>query len=186
MAQNRSKAYLKKLFRDFIHKYESLGWHQIDAAKELGITRSHLNKVINNRTDPSLSLIEDIENFTYGDRKSMTKDLDNIIIDTSHVSKELSEFTKYYWDEISSAMKNLQEEQSFKIFMLFFLNFHTEPSSEDIFDSISIEEIQQKMNCSAEEVSIALDELIDKGYLLYEQDEEGYVKSFTFVEKPGR
>ena len=184
MTQKRSKTYLKKLFRDFTYKYKSLNLRQSDVAEILHITRSHLNKVINNRTNPSLSLIEDIENFTYGGRKSMAEDLDNIIIDTSNVPKALSEFTNYYWNEISSAMRNLQEEQSFKIFMLFFDNFHLEPSSKEIFNSISIEELQEKLNCSAEEITIALDELIDKGYLLVEEDEEGYVKTFTFVEKP--
>ena len=39
---------------------------QQEAADELEITRSHLNKVINKRTTPSLKLIQDMENFCYG------------------------------------------------------------------------------------------------------------------------
>ena len=36
------------------------------AAEELGITRSHLNKVLNKKTSPSLQLIQKLEEQCYG------------------------------------------------------------------------------------------------------------------------
>lgn len=56
---------LNKLFTDFKQKLKNVGMSQQEAADELKITRSHLNKVINKRTAPSLKLIKDIENFCY-------------------------------------------------------------------------------------------------------------------------
>lgn len=57
---------LNKLFTDFKQKLKNLGMSQQEAANELEITRSHLNKVINKRTTPSLKLIQGMENFCYG------------------------------------------------------------------------------------------------------------------------
>ena len=56
---------LNKLFLDFKQKLKNVGMSQQEAADELKITRSHLNKVINKRTTPSLKLIKDMENFCY-------------------------------------------------------------------------------------------------------------------------
>ena len=56
---------LNKLFLDFKQKLKNIGMSQLEAANELKITRSHLNKVINKRTTPSLKLIKDMENFCY-------------------------------------------------------------------------------------------------------------------------
>ena len=56
---------LNKLFFDFKQKLKNVGMSQQEAADELKITRSHLNKVINKRTTPSLKLIKDMENFCY-------------------------------------------------------------------------------------------------------------------------
>lgn len=56
---------LNKLFLDFKQKLKKIGMSQQEAADELKITRSHLNKVINKRTTPSLKLIKDMENFCY-------------------------------------------------------------------------------------------------------------------------
>ena len=56
---------LNKLFFDFKQKLKKIGMSQQEAADELKITRSHLNKVINKRTTPSLKLIRDMENFCY-------------------------------------------------------------------------------------------------------------------------
>ena len=56
---------LNKLFLDFKQKLKKIGMSQQEAADELKITRSHLNKVINKRTAPSLKLIKDMENFCY-------------------------------------------------------------------------------------------------------------------------
>lgn len=56
---------LNKLFFDFKQKLKKIGMSQQEAADELKITRSHLNKVINKRTTPSLKLIKDMENFCY-------------------------------------------------------------------------------------------------------------------------
>lgn len=56
---------LNKLFFDFKQKLKNIGMSQQEAADELKITRSHLNKVINKRTAPSLKLIKDMENFCY-------------------------------------------------------------------------------------------------------------------------
>lgn len=57
---------LNKLFIDFKKKLKDAGMSQQEAADRLEITRSHLNKVINKRTTPSLKLIQDMENFCYG------------------------------------------------------------------------------------------------------------------------
>ena len=56
---------LNKLFFDFKQKLKKIGMSQQEAADELKITRSHLNKVINKRTTPSLKLIKEMENFCY-------------------------------------------------------------------------------------------------------------------------
>ena len=56
---------LNKLFFDFKQKLKNIGMNQQEAADELKITRSHLNKVINKRTMPSLRLIKDMEEFCY-------------------------------------------------------------------------------------------------------------------------
>lgn len=56
---------LNKLFLDFKQKLKNVGMSQQEAADELKITRSHLNKVINKRTTPSLKLIKDMENFCH-------------------------------------------------------------------------------------------------------------------------
>ncbi len=56
---------LNKLFIDFKKKLKDIGMSQQEAADILEITRSHLNKVINRRTTPSIKLIQDMENFCY-------------------------------------------------------------------------------------------------------------------------
>ena len=63
----QSQETLDNLFRDFKQKLENIGMNQNDAAEQLHITRSHLNKVINKRTDPSLKLIQEMERFVYGE-----------------------------------------------------------------------------------------------------------------------
>lgn len=62
----QSAEILDKLFFDFKKKIKNLGMNQQEAAEQLNITRSHLNKVINRRTAPSLKLIQDMEIFCYG------------------------------------------------------------------------------------------------------------------------
>ena len=57
---------LDQLFLDFKKKIDDLGMNQQEAAEQLNVTRSHLNKVINKRTTPSLKLIQDMEIFCYG------------------------------------------------------------------------------------------------------------------------
>ena len=59
--------YLNQLFTDFYEKLDKQGINQSEAAEQLGITRSHLNKVINKKTDPSLKLIQNLERFCYGE-----------------------------------------------------------------------------------------------------------------------
>lgn len=63
----QSQETLNNLFRDFKKKLENIGMNQGEAAEQLHITRSHLNKVINKRTDPSLKLIQEMERFVYGE-----------------------------------------------------------------------------------------------------------------------
>mgnify|MGYP002626239606 CR=1 FL=1 len=63
----QSQETLDNLFRDFKKKLENIGMNQSEAAEQLHITRSHLNKVINKRTDPSLKLIQEMERFVYGE-----------------------------------------------------------------------------------------------------------------------
>ena len=62
----QSAEILDKLFLDFKKKIKDLEMNQQEAAEQLNITRSHLNKVINKRTTPSLKLIQDMEIFCYG------------------------------------------------------------------------------------------------------------------------
>lgn len=57
---------LDKLFQDFYKKLVDKDMTQYEAAEELEITRSHLNKVINKKTAPSLKLIQKLEEFCYG------------------------------------------------------------------------------------------------------------------------
>ena len=63
----QSQETLDNLFRDFKQKLENIGMNQGEAAEQLHITRSHLNKVINKRTDPSLKLMQEMERFVYGE-----------------------------------------------------------------------------------------------------------------------
>ena len=60
-----SQEYLTKLFNDFKKRLREVNMTQEEAANEFQVTRSHLNKVLNGRTDGSLALIKQIENFTY-------------------------------------------------------------------------------------------------------------------------
>ena len=60
--------YLDKLFIDFERWRNSQGLTQQQIADELGITRSHLNKVLNKRTPPSIQLIQKLEEKCYGKR----------------------------------------------------------------------------------------------------------------------
>jgi len=54
---------LNKLLIKFKLQLKQKGITQQIAAEQLNITRSHLNKVINKRTSPSLQLIQAIERF---------------------------------------------------------------------------------------------------------------------------
>lgn len=56
---------LNQLFNDFKNKLKATGINQSEAAEQLNVTRSHLNKVINGRTDASLKLIQKLEDFCY-------------------------------------------------------------------------------------------------------------------------
>lgn len=58
--------YIEKLFTDFEKIRKQKGDTQRELAEKFNITRSHLNKVINLRTDPSVDLIKKIEEYTYG------------------------------------------------------------------------------------------------------------------------
>lgn len=58
--------YIEKLFTDFERIRKQKGDTQRELAEKFNITRSHLNKVINLRTDPSVDLIKKIEEYTYG------------------------------------------------------------------------------------------------------------------------
>lgn len=63
----QSQETLDNLFKEFKKKLENIGMNQGEAAQQLHVTRSHLNKVINKRTDPSLKLIQEMERFVYGE-----------------------------------------------------------------------------------------------------------------------
>lgn len=58
--------YLNKLFIDFEKWRANQGITQQQAAEQLNITRSHLNKVLNGRTSPSIQLIQKLEEKCYG------------------------------------------------------------------------------------------------------------------------
>ena len=58
--------YLNKLLIDFEVWREKQGLTQKEIAEQLGITRSHLNKVLNGKTQPSLQLIQKLEETCYG------------------------------------------------------------------------------------------------------------------------
>lgn len=57
---------LNKLLIDFYKTLNHLNMTQTEAAINLNVTRSHLNKVLNRRTTPSLKLIQKMEHFCYG------------------------------------------------------------------------------------------------------------------------
>ena len=62
----QTQEYLNKLFIDVCKTMNFLNMTQSEAAAVLNITRSHLNKVINKKTKPSLKLIQNMEHFCYG------------------------------------------------------------------------------------------------------------------------
>ncbi len=186
MTQKRTKAYLSRLFKDFREKIDKLGLIQSDAAEMLEITRSHLNKIINKRTNASLELIKKMENFTYGENVTDQNDeYDHIYIDTSHVDPGFSQFLKDHDDEFSSACKDLQEEQSFKIYCYLFMKDYASgfPEEEYSADFTTVEELQKRCNCTEEEVNVALNEMFEKKYLVTEKDENG-TDVTNFVAKP--
>lgn len=49
---------LSDFFIKFKQWCENHNLRQVDAAETLGITRSHLNKVLNEKTTPSIKLLE--------------------------------------------------------------------------------------------------------------------------------
>lgn len=49
---------LSNFFNKFKQWCDEHNLRQVDAAGQLGITRSHLNKVLNERTAPSIQLLE--------------------------------------------------------------------------------------------------------------------------------
>ncbi len=62
----QSAIYLDNLLIDFEKWRINHNITQKEAAEQLEITRSHLNKVLNKRTKPSLQLIEKMEEQCYG------------------------------------------------------------------------------------------------------------------------
>ena len=52
---------VKKILVDFERWRESQGKTQREISEELGITRTHYNKVVNDRTAPSLQLLDRME-----------------------------------------------------------------------------------------------------------------------------
>ena len=62
----QSGEYLNKLLRDFEKWRKDQGYTQKEISEELHITRSHLNKVLNKKTNPSLQLIQKLEEYRYG------------------------------------------------------------------------------------------------------------------------
>ena len=53
---------LSDFFIKFKQWCENHSLRQVDAAETLGITRSHLNKVLNEKTAPSIKLLEAMMN----------------------------------------------------------------------------------------------------------------------------
>ena len=61
----QSKEYLDKLLTDFEKWRKDQGYTQKEISEELHITRSHLNKVLNKKTNPSLQLMQKLEEKCY-------------------------------------------------------------------------------------------------------------------------
>lgn len=57
----QSETYLNQLLLDFERWRDRKNYTQGEVAEELGITRAHLNKVVNKKTLPSLQLLQKIE-----------------------------------------------------------------------------------------------------------------------------
>ena len=64
----QSEEYLHKLLIDFERWREDNGITQREIAADIGVTRSHLNKVLNKKTLPSLQLIQKLEEKCYGNK----------------------------------------------------------------------------------------------------------------------
>lgn len=61
----QSEIYLKQLLKDFRLWWKNSGITQQEIAFEFEITRSHLNKIMNERTNPSLQIIKKMEEKCY-------------------------------------------------------------------------------------------------------------------------
>lgn len=175
-----SREYLKQLFRDFKKRLTEMNMTQEEAANEFEITRSHLNKVLNGRADASLSLIEQIENFTYGNNP----EYDKIYIKTDPISKEYLNFMARYSKETMYAMKELQEEYSFKIYIYLFTKLYCPSEDED--ESFSLEELADYLKCKIEDLYPSLDELVEKKFLIQKFNENNEVEEFGFDIYPSK
>ena len=170
-----SQTYLKQLFKDFKKRLSEVNMTQAEVANDFKVTRSHLNKVLNGRTDASLSLIEQIENFTYGN--------DKIFIKKDNYTMDITNFLQPYAEEIIKAAASLDTEYGYKIFMYLFTKLYF-PDNEENPDSFSIEELCNFFKCKEDNLIPSLDELVEKGYLIQEFDKNGKIENFGFDINP--
>lgn len=143
------------------------------AAEQIKISRTHLNKILNGREIPSVALL-----------KRMEEVMDKNIIYYKINNNGISSFLHNYKDEMNKAIANLQEEYSLKIFMYLFLKLYCPSEKDENPDSFSIEELCAYVHCSSNELIPSLNELVEKGYLIQEFDENGEIDSFGFDINP--
>lgn len=61
---------VKELMEEFkVYIAEKSGKTQLQVAEELGLTKYHLNRVLNGRTNPSVDLVDKIYDYMYGGDK---------------------------------------------------------------------------------------------------------------------
>lgn len=60
---------IERLIKDFKAFIEASGKPQYQVAEEIGLSKFHLNRVINGKTRPSVDLVEKIYEYMYGGDK---------------------------------------------------------------------------------------------------------------------
>ena len=110
-------------------------------------------------------------------------DIEKIYVKKDDYAVEVTNFLQPYAEEIISAAANLDTEYGYRIFMYLFTKLYYSEDEENP-DSFSMEELRDFFKCEEDDLTNSLDELVEKGYLIQEFNENGEVESFGFDISP--
>lgn len=105
---------------------------------------------------------------------------EKIYIDVSMLDPEYLNFVGEYADETLYAMRELQEEYSFKIYSYLFAKLYGPIKGDKNPHSFSLEDLCERVGCTKEEdLHASLDELVEKHFLIPETNENGEIDSYA-------